>query len=245
MTSRYGGTVIRARARLIVLAALAGAVATGCSTFTDNQLAAKVGDAELSHDDLDQLLADGGITEVDTDRYSGNQVREEISDWVRRRLAEDAHLFDTYAIGEGSLPIACNFVLQVADRSAADAAVQRMNGGEEWNAVAADVAPTAPDFGRQQCGVISGYRPDIGERLAALPANGEPVVLEIEEPAGVFVVRAQTVEELALEDFALVVQQTEPDVLVEWVQLMQSADVYVDPRFGVYDGERVSVMPIG
>ena len=82
------------RSRLLSTTAALATVAlsaslAGCSTFTDNDLAAKADGTELSADDLDDLLVDfPKIVNVDLtpsaiDELDGNQVRQVLSTWAQ------------------------------------------------------------------------------------------------------------------------------------------------------------------
>jgi hypothetical protein len=65
-------------------AVLVASLLSGCTTFTDNGVAARVGENELSQDDLDTLLA-GASPDVDPDEPSevaADTARSLISSWI-------------------------------------------------------------------------------------------------------------------------------------------------------------------
>lgn len=73
------------RRPLIAIAVLAVASLSGCATFTDNQVAARVGDTELSEDQLAALVREGTAADpsaIDTNRASEAQVAEVLNGFV-------------------------------------------------------------------------------------------------------------------------------------------------------------------
>ena len=234
--------MISRSSRLIAGVALAG-LATGCSTFSDNDLAARVGDAELSHDQLSREL--GEIDNSNTERADGAVVREQINEFILRTIADQVGLFDQYAAADGSLQIACFYVLQVSDRAQADDVLARLAAGEEWDAVAGSLSPQAAAETRQPCAPVSGLVPEVAETLGALEPGGEPEVLEVGDPVSTFVVRAHDVDELDMLEFLTAISGGDPSVLTPFLAAAQDSDVYVDPRFGRFEPEQVSVVPLG
>jgi hypothetical protein len=84
--------------RVAAVPILVGAVATaGCSTLSDNDAAARVGDVELSQDDLDQLLiaATPGAEPGDDIDLAADTARELLNTWILTRILE----FDLAAEG--------------------------------------------------------------------------------------------------------------------------------------------------
>jgi PPIC-type PPIASE domain len=79
--------VIR-RAIVVPILLLAGA-ATGCSTVSDNDTAARVGDVELSQDELGDLLIGATPTpDPPTSVRDGETARELLTTWIATRLFE-------------------------------------------------------------------------------------------------------------------------------------------------------------
>lgn len=74
----------------ILLTLAAATLAAGCTTFSDNDAAARVGDDELSDEMLDELV--GLVSDPQTggagDPTSGDSVRNALTFWVRAQVLE-------------------------------------------------------------------------------------------------------------------------------------------------------------
>jgi PPIC-type peptidyl-prolyl cis-trans isomerase-like protein len=79
---------VNRRAVLVPIFLLAG-VATGCSTFSDNDSAARVGDFELSQDELgDLLIGATPMPDPPTDVRDGETARAVLTTWIITRVFE-------------------------------------------------------------------------------------------------------------------------------------------------------------
>ena len=92
---------------------------------------------------------------------------------------------------------------------------------------------------------MSGFVPEVADTLAALEPGGEPQVLEVGDPVNTFVIRAHEVDELDMLEFLTAISGGDPSVLTTFLAAAQDSDVYVDPRFGRFEPEQVSVVPLG
>jgi hypothetical protein len=236
--------VISRSCRLIASVVVAG-LATGCSTFSDNDLAARVGDAELSLDQLSRQLGEIDNTDSNTERADGALVRGEIDTFVRREVADQVGLFDQYADADGSLGVVCFYAVPVNDRAQADDVVARYESGEAWDDLIAEVAPGAGDQSRQPCTPTETIIPEVAAELAALDPDEPPTVLELTSPPGVFVVRAHTIDELDATELFAAVEVARPDLLDRIRAEVDEGGIYVDPRFGRFDSQLLSVVPLG
>lgn len=77
------------RAAVVPILLLAGVV-TGCSTFSDNDAAARVADFELSQEELDELMisATPGAQPGDELELSGETARGLLNTWILTRILE-------------------------------------------------------------------------------------------------------------------------------------------------------------
>jgi hypothetical protein len=228
---------------LFVIAIVVG-VATGCSTFSDNDLAAKVGDAELTQAQLSDRLADLDNTDNAPERVDGGVARAQITSWIRQAVADDVGLLDQYAAGDGSLPVTCFYVVPVTDRAQGDQVISRLRGGEEWDAVAGSISPEAAAQSRQPCTAVSTLIPEVAGTLGALKP-GEPQVIELGDPVSTFVVRAHDIDELDIDEFLNAVATADQALLQDFIAGAGDSGVYVDPRFGDFDPDQFSVIPLG
>jgi hypothetical protein len=236
--------VLRTSPRLLAIVALA-AVVSGCATFSDNDLAARVGSAELSQTDLGRRL--GGDGEP-VERADGEAARSAIADFVRRAVADQVGLFDRYSSGDATLGVACFDALQVVDGDQGNELAARLAAGETWTDVAESVAPGAAAGSRVPCQPIAQVAPDvpeIAETLAELRPDGPPIVLDLPELGAAIVFRPHPVDEVNITDFLNAASTANP-TLIEQVQAeAASGDIYVDPRFGKFDATTFSVVPLG
>jgi len=228
----------------LVLAALIAVGLGGCSTFTNTDTAAKLGDAELTVDELGDQIEAGGATPTEG-RVSADLARQSIGEWLYGEVAADEGLLAAYGEGDPELALSCLFVVQVADRSAADAGVERLAGDESWGSVVAEVAPDAPDEGRQPCTPIAEYPPEIAEQISGLEPGGAAGVVTAPDGSAAFVARAQSADELDVLSFLNAVATAAPARIDGLVERLSTADVYVNPQYGTFDGESLAVVPLG
>lgn len=230
-----------ARAGLIAAAAVA---VTGCATFTENDVVARVGDDELTNDEfaerVDQLQsAQGGATGAD--RIDGELARSTVANWLALRLAAQAGVVERYGEGVDELGVACVFALPAADEAAAQAIVDELTAGADWDEVIAREAPDIPGAGRQQCISTQGLSPDLAAQIAGMsPADPYRVVTG----QGLLVIRAQTEAELFGIDLLTALQPSDPALIDAIVTSIDGDDVYVDPRVGTFVAERFAVEPV-
>ncbi len=233
---------------MLAIAALVG-VASGCATFSDNDLAAKVGGVELTHAELSDRLADLDNTDKAPERVDGALARGEITEFVRGAVAEQVGLLDAYSQADPRLGVVCFNALEMADRIQADDLVARLAAGESWDQVAESVSPGAADGSRVPCqpvGQVVPEVPAVGELLATLVPGGPSKILDVPELGGaVFVVRPQPADELDIVEFLNAVNAASPELIDGLNEAVADGDVYVDPRFGEFDPAQLSVIPLG
>ena len=241
-------TVIVPRVVLLAFAATAATAATGCATFTDNDVVAPVGGDELSSDEFavrsESLLAAQGASggpDVDSERVDGEVARSTVANWIALQFAEDAGVLDQYRGGVEAVGVACVFVLQTPDEAAAQALVDELGAGASWDDVVAREVAGAAAGGRQQCVPLDGLTPDIAEQIAGLSPD-DPYRVVSGVPS--LVVRAQSVDELLGIDLLTALQTSQPELVESLVADAGDSDVYVDPRIGAFDPVRFAVDPV-
>lgn len=228
--------------RRLPLALLALAAVGGCTTFTGEGHAARLGDRELTIDELEATLADAGSVPVDG-TIDAAAARQAINNWWFDTIVADPDLVDgyaglveRYASGDGSLGAACLYVLQAGDRAAAEAYTARIAEGEAWDTIAGELG--APDNGRQECSPFTAFNPTIVTQLAALPVDGTPTV--IDDPGGspiAFVVRAATADEVTPGDLVPIAIVNDPTPLAD--------SLWVNPSYGRFDARQLGVVALG
>ena len=80
----------------ILLPLAAGTLAASCSTITDNDVVARVDDAELSVDDLGELAAAQGIAADET--LDAEVARQLVTEWIRAESVSDDNIAEISGI---------------------------------------------------------------------------------------------------------------------------------------------------
>jgi hypothetical protein len=256
------GSVAPVIRRLTMLAA-AGLAATGCATFTDNDVVARVGDAELSSDELSERLNgtadttpeqdDAAAVDADAaERVPGDVARESVGAWIREQLVASSDLAAQYSASPSALGIACIDVAIAADEAEASAIKQRLDGGEEWDDVVAPIEAAYGYESQQPCVALVEYEQRFGVELAQAfgaltPADG-PQVVDAGE-SGFTVMRAQPIGDIPVDQLvtalgSLSADGEPPPALVDLIAGGRDADVYVDPRLGTFDHDRWLIEPV-
>jgi hypothetical protein len=109
--------VTPARLALVSVALVSATLATGCSTFTKNDVAAEVNGHELSVDDFEAILADDTTPDA-ANEYDGAIVRSELTRWVRVTALVDALATQGVTIDDAARAAATEQAKQEAGESA-------------------------------------------------------------------------------------------------------------------------------
>ena len=257
---------VNRRLLTILLPLATASLVAGCTTFSDGNAVARVGDIELSEDDLDQLLTDQQAT--DEQRQDLNVVRDVISAWIESTAVEtgqfsseqlaaipDDELLALYGQGLTASGVACVRLIVAPSTADGDDAVARLESGEDFSTVfdavntdadLATVGGEAGCFDATQFASMPELTPEI-EALFALNAN-DPYA------------SAATVSPDGSEDAALVLVFRDADDLPEadLTQIVQvireqkgvgivvgDIDIHVDSRYGTFDLDSARVVPLG
>lgn len=232
--------------RLVTVLVPLVVLATGCSTFSDNDAVARVNDDELSAEELRDLVT--GVGAADTDAAA---ARDQIGGWVRDELtkyADSSVAPAAYADGVERSGSICVQVTVVDDDQTARDALAELENGAEFATVFADtnVDPTlADDTGRLGCVAAAQLAFDLGNPFvdslrdlsetspftsAALPTvPGEPDLFVVS--------RFVPFDELSADETDAVAGNLTAQAL--------GVDVHIDPRYGVFDQASSTVLPLG
>ena len=101
-TDRPPGNVVAVKRRspIILLVLAAATLIAGCTTFSDNDLAARVDGAEYTRDELVAELRELGAT--DEQLINADIARSQVSGWIAERVSEASDptlVADAYANG--------------------------------------------------------------------------------------------------------------------------------------------------
>jgi hypothetical protein len=242
--------VPRRRAACLSLVVLTAAATAGCTTFSDNDAVARVGDVELSSDALTTTLADRTTDDNppaaavdDTGRADGNASRQAVTEWIREQLIESGTFDDQYAADPSVLGVACLDVAIAIDQADAESLIARLEGGEAWDDVVAPIEEAIGYESAQACQPLSTYADalgeDVGEQLGTLVPGDAPQIIDAGESGGFAVIRARAPETVDSEELVSAMVASRPPVL----ESVLSA-IYVDPRIGSFDRTSISVVAV-
>lgn len=227
--------------RIALFAATAVAL-SGCATFTDDNLAARVGDAELSYDEFSDRFSQ--TNETDGDRIDADRGRAIVSNWIALELARPSGIVDLYAEGPIVSGVLCPSVVGVADGTAANAALAALRGGADWGQFVADTNPEAALDGRIEC-LPTTELGEAANQLSVMEADNPYGALTFPDGSGAVVIRMQQVSDVNGFELLRAYQTIDPELVEIIVASATDADVYVDPSLGSFDAERFGVAPLG
>lgn len=240
---------MKRRSPIALLAIAAATLTAGCTTFSDSDAAARVGDVEYTHDELVTELEELGAT--DEQLLVADIARGQVGNWVNEQVAQisDPLLAEAaYAKGLFESGSICLNVVATASPADADAVVVQLSGGTSFAEVfaASNVDPTlAQSDGRIGCLAISelaiGVDNPLVDSITTINADDPYAVAVLPGPTpdeDLYVVsRFIPYDELGPDETPIVAAALSADAL--------GVDIYVDPRIGTYDSESATVIPLG
>lgn len=256
--------------RRVVLAAgalLAVASLSSCSTFSRSDVAAEVDGERLSRSELNALTGDSSsgdaVREVIGDwlrlAVLGGDVSgvESADDLAARREAAIQALSEpfleegraVYELGLDGSPLLCLGAIPLPGGTDTAPILDEIAGGLSW-AEAAQKYSSDPSFAANgglvldqnggNCLSPDGFNPDL---LATLADAGAAVGTAVEVAVGgaPALVLLRPFDELSTTDKASFVSDK---VASELLERLAAVDIYVNPRYGRWDSESVSVLPL-
>lgn len=244
------------RRLMTVLVSLTAATLTaGCSTFSDGDAVARVGDEKLSESDLDQQLLDAGATSEDlAGVLPGEAVRGVITSWIQETAIGlgDDDIADLYGQGLEVAGVACPSIIATENTAAANEAAERLRTGEPFDTVFAE-ANLDPQLvqtgGGAGCISIDQLQPEELDApnvvaLLAVDADNVAAVAEAADPAApTLVVVLRPYAELPPEESAQVAAAAR-NVAAAEISL-DDLDIDVASRYGRFDEATGTVVPLG
>lgn len=236
------------RSLTILLPLSIALVASGCTTFSDNDAVARVGDVELTRDDFDERLIELGVGAADV--VPLEPVRDEIGTWINEQLVADIDLGALYDQGAAASGVVCLSAIVVEEEATADAALLQLTDGAAFadvfteNNLDESLEPTTgaiPCLGPQDI-ADNAATPFVAAGAALGPDTPFAAAPLLDTAGGVFgwvVLSFRSFDEL---------DATEVDGLAGLVDVSGAAgdaDVYVDPRYGTFDRDTGTVVGLG
>lgn len=251
------GSVSPVNRRVLISCLAAAATLSSCTTFSDNDAVARVGDVELSSDELTALV--GG---EDNLVIGAEAARAAIGGWIRDTVQAEG-LYDEASIEPATANLAgprydagflegavsCPLVLVTLTFDDAREARTRLNAGEPFAEVFAalnidpSIAPTGGDIG---CVDADGL---------ALNPNDQTILALLELSADNPIVTRRLAPETESGTAVVLVHRsymelTDPQldavaIAVGAATVRADLDIYVDPRFGTFVPAAGQVVPTG
>jgi hypothetical protein len=237
------------RSLTILLPLSIAVVATGCTTFSDSDAVARVGDVELTRDEFDATLTELGVT--GDDAIPLDPVRAEITRWINEQLVAEIDVPALYDAGATSSGIACISAIVVEEEATADAALADLEGGADFvevfteNNVDQSLVATNGD--------IPCLSPDdIANNAASTPFVAVAATMSPDEPFATAPLLDTTGAEFAwvVISFRSFDDLADPEVeqlagVIDVSAAAADADIHVDARYGTYDRDTGTVVGLG
>ena len=240
--------MVKRRFPITLLVLAAATLTAGCTTFSDNDLAARVDDAEYSRYELVTELQELGAT--DEQLTAADIARSQVSAWIADRVSEASDptlVAAAYANGVFESGSICVEAVGISTPAEAESVIVELEGGADFADIFASSnvnEQLAQSDGRIGCLTIAqlplGVDDPLADSITMLNAN-EPYATAIIPDAGpdgnLYVVsRFIPYNELGPDDTPIVSRALGADSL--------GLDVYVDPQIGTYDNATATVIPL-
>lgn len=236
--------------RLLTIAAplALATIASGCTTFSDSDAVARVGDVELSEDEFVERLAAVGITTDQT--VPLDPARAELTLWIQSQLVDPDTLAEQYDAGPATSGSICLSAIVTETEDAADAAAADLDGGTDFATVfgATNIDPTLVDAtGVLPCitsgDLAAGAGTPLIDAAATLSAD-TPVATTVllddfGDPVAWAVLSFRTFDQLEVVDVDFVTAS------IDVSGAAADADIHVDPRYGTFDPVLGQVVALG
>lgn len=237
--------MIRRRPALptVLLSVAVGALGlSSCATFNRNDVAVRVGNDTLS------TSAARALVTPDAEHTSGDLMRQQLTAWIRLDVVDEQQAQAAYAKGIAGSPSICLGAIPVATfaettdvmtalqsgMSFADAA--RQYSGNPALASSGGVV-LAPDG--TECMAPAGLAPAVSAALQTATV-GQPIAADLDTFAAVLLIRPYA--ELSFESRSAVAAASVSEE--QLAVTLAGADIYVDPRYGRWSPETLSVVPL-
>jgi hypothetical protein len=236
------------RSLTILLPLSIALVATGCTTFSDNDAVARVDDVELTRDEFDDRLSELGVGTADV--VALEPVRDEIGTWINEQLVADIDIGALYDQGPEVSGAVCLNAIVVEEESTADALLVELTDGADFAEVftannldqsLVETTGAIPCLGPQDLADNAGT-PFVDTGAVMGPENAIATAPLLDTAGGVFgwvVLTFRPFDELGDADVELLAG------LVDVSEAAADADVYVDPRYGTFDRDTGTVIGLG
>lgn len=228
--------------RRTALAIACAAALTGCATFTQDDVIASVDDAELDRADFEARYVQLAPQPADG-RYGGDIARTVVTSWILEQVLAGVGLIELYESGPEASGITCVSLVRPTDIVAAQEFVDRLDGGLGWSEFVAANFPETPDEGDVSCIPTVSLGP-LAPQVAGMTLD-RPYAVFLFDDQSVAVLRMRPTNEIDPLEIAAIAQAVDPELLAGVADVIDNAEIVVDPQFGRFDPEAGMVVAIG
>ena len=246
---------VNRRLSLVLSVAAIAALSAGCTTFSDSDNVARVGDVVLTDDEFQAQLTELGAPSDQP--LPGDAVRAQITTWIQEQVAADesagvdadeaAALYDA---GIESSGVICISGIVVETNDTASRVADELAGGADFDELLAaeNLDPSLGDAGGDVGCITSDQVAQAADvefvQIAAGLSAADPIAVaplfdtEGNEFAWV-VLSFRPFDELSPTDVDTVT------TTIDNTNRLATADVFVDPRYGTFDAATGQVVALG
>jgi hypothetical protein len=246
---------VNRRFSLVLSVAAIAAVSAGCTTFSDSDNVARVGDVVLTDDEFQAQLTELGAPSDQP--LPGDAVRAQITTWIQEQVAADesagvdadeaAALYDA---GIESSGVICINGIVVETNDTATRVADDLAGGADFDELLAteNLDPSLGEAGGDVGCVTSDQVTEAADvefvQIAAGLSADEPIavapLLDTEGNEFAWVVLSfRPFDDLSPTDVDTVT------TTIDSTNRLATADVFVDPRYGTFDATTGQVVALG
>lgn len=252
---------VNRRLQSILLPLALASVAAGCTTFSDDDIIARVGDTELTDEIVAERAEAGGLPADEAIDIS--ITRQIIGSWVNETALDEGfvdagaptaftetQVASRYDRGLRSAGVTCPAFLVTETVDDAEAAVAELQSGDAFadvfgaRNIDTSLDPTVGLIGCPTLGTVLGAG-DVPEAITLLDLSADDRygIAEILDPSGepqvAVVIDFRPFDELDGDNLALA------DATVRSVLALEEIDIKVNPRYGYFDPVTGAVLPLG
>ena len=215
---------------------------SSCATFNRNDVAARVGNRSLS------TAAARALVTPDAQQSTGDLLRKELTAWIKLDVLDEQQTRAQYNKGLAGSPSVCLAAIPVATIDATAPILAALQSGMSFADAARQYSANAalangggvvlaPDG--TECMPPNGLAPPVAAALKTTPV-GQPIAADLSTFSAVLLLRPY--DDLSFESRAVVAAASVSEL--QLAQLLKDAHIYVDPRYGRWSAESLSVVPL-
>jgi hypothetical protein len=215
---------------------------SSCATFNRNDVAARVGSHTLS------TSAARALVTPDDQQTIGDQLRAKLTAWIKLGVIDEQQAKAQYEKGLAGSSLVCLAAIPVASFDATTQIMTALQAGTSFADAAHQFSGStaladsggivsAPDG--SECMAPSGLAPAVATALQTATV-GQPMAANLDTFSAVLLLRPY--DELSSDSRAAVATGSLTEA--QLATTLAGAKIYVDPRYGRWSAETLSVVPL-